>query len=544
MAYGTEGGRGADAGDAANRWGGDDDDGLERRLRRQGGGNGAAGGSGSTERFNTAELREALGAQFQPPSPSDPERTPEGHLDLRPPRDLDALGISYGLVLDLALKRALQDGRTSTTGLASALALSPIIVDKIVEELRQLRYVEIQGLEGRDYILGLTEAGRDQATARASISRYAGACPVTLDDYRDVVMKQIAEPRINREVMRSAFSDLVVGERLLDELGPAVISRGAMFLYGPPGTGKTSIAERLNRITKDLVLIPRAVEIDGQVIAVFDPIVHEAADPQPRDLDPRWVLCKRPAIIAGGELTAKQLDLIWEPNSGLYLAPLQMQANNGVLVIDDFGRQKMTPTELLNRWIVPLDRRIDFLSLGGTKFEVPFETKVVLSTNLEPSSLGDEAFFRRIQNKIFVKPVDDAEFDEVLDRCAKAMGILLTEDSAPYLRLTCREFGDGDLRPYVPGEFCKLLRAVCEYKQEALVLTRENIDDIASIFFTQPSVSPTQSWGHADRLPTIQGVGGGRSSLFSAPAPTEDDSDADTVDGAETEQLREPEAVG
>ena len=208
----------------------------------------------------------------------------------------------------------------------------------------------------------------------------------------------------------------MVSTALLDELGPALLAEGALFLYGPPGTGKTSIAERLIRIHDDAILVPHAVEVDGQIITVFDPVVHRPLDEQPADLDPRWVRCRRPAITAGGELQRSQLDLTFESSSGVYIAPLQMLANNGVFVIDDFGRQQgLTPETLLNRWIVPLDRRVDYLSLSyGLKFEIPFDVKVVFSTNLAPASLGDEAFFRRIQNKILVPPILDDEFDEVL----------------------------------------------------------------------------------------------------------------------------------
>src|SRR5262249_30941025 len=285
------------------------------------------------------------------------------------------------------------------------------------EELRDLRYVEILGLEGRDYQLTLTDLGRDNANERMSLCRYAGSFPVALNEYVAVVNRQQAFPEIDPGIMRKSFDDLVVNQALLDELGPALISEGAMFLYGPPGTGKSSIAERLIRVHNDAVLVPRAVEVDGQIITVFDPIAHIPIDPQPAELDPRWVLCERPAIIVGGELSMNMLDLTLETSNGVYIAPLQMQANNGIFVIDDFGRQTVSPEALLNRWIVPLDRRKDYLSLSyGLKFEIPFDVKVVFSTNMEPATLGDEAFFRRIQNKILVRPISDEEFDAVLIR--------------------------------------------------------------------------------------------------------------------------------
>jgi hypothetical protein len=272
---------------------------------------------------------------------------------------------------------------------------------------------------------------------------------------------------------------------LLNELGPALLTQGAMFLYGPPGTGKTSISERLIRVHPDLVLVPKAVEVDSQIITVFDPVVHRPADVQPDELDPRWVLCHRPSIIAGGELQRSMLDLTYEPSNGVYLAPIQMQANNGVLVIDDFGRQLMTPEELLNRWIVPLDRRIDYLSLSyGVRFEIPFDCKVVFSTNLEPAALGDEAFFRRIQNKILVPTIADEEFDIVLHRAAKLHDVELAAGAEDYLRKVSREQGDGDLRPYLPVEVCKILKSISAYFTVPRVLNKDSIDRIAAIYFT------------------------------------------------------------
>jgi hypothetical protein len=198
------------------------------------------------------------------------------------------------------------------------------------------------------------------------------------------------------------------------------------------------------------------------------------------------MLCKRPFIIVGGELSADKLDLAYQQASGTYLAPVQMQANNGVLVIDDFGRQAtLTPADLLNRWIVPLDRHIDYLSLDyGMKFEVPFDAKIVFSTNLEPATLGDEAFFRRIQSKILIPTIADDQFDEVLRRVALAQDIELTPDASTHLRWMSRELGDGDLRPYLPGAVAKILRAICTFEERPLVLDPPMIERIASMYFT------------------------------------------------------------
>jgi hypothetical protein len=408
-------------------------------------------------------------------------------IDLRSPRHTDDLGIPVSLVHDLTLRRALFEGRTSSIRLGEGLGLSPQLMVGVIEELRDLRYLEVLGLEGRDYQLTLTDSGKEMANERMRLCRYAAHAPVSLEAYRAVVLAQRAQPEITRDVMRKAFADLVVNVRLLDELGPALLADGAMFLYGPPGTGKSSIAERLNRIHDDAVLVPRAVEVDSQIITVFDPVVHRPLEKQPADLDPRWVLCRRPAVIAGGELRMTQLDLTYEQSNGVYIAPLQMQANNGVFVIDDFGRQhQLTPETLLNRWIVPLDRKVDYLTLSyGLKFEIPFDAKIVFSTNLDPNSLGDEAFFRRIQNKILIPPIADDEFDEVLGRAAATYGVMVDDGAEAYLRHVTRTMGDGDLRPYLPKEVCKILRSVCEYRHTPLVLDKEAVNRVASVYFTK-----------------------------------------------------------
>lgn len=411
--------------------------------------------------------------------------TKYGDLDLSPARRIEDLGIPPTLVHDLVLRQALVEGRTSTVRLSEKLALSPVLMNSVVEELRELRYLEVQGMEGRDYLLTTTQAGKDQATDRMQLSRYTGPAPVSLDAYTAAVLAQQAHPVVDLAGIREAFSDLVISDGLLKEVGPAAMARGAMFLYGPPGTGKSSIALRLLRLYPDAVLIPYTVEVDGQIISVFDPVIHKPIPEQPDGVDARWVLCERPFIIVGGELTGSQLDLAYQGGSGLYLAPLQMQANNGILVIDDFGRQTLTPEQLLNRWIVPLDRRVDYLNLDyGMKFAIPFDAKIVFSTNLEPRTLGDEAFFRRIQSKILVPPISDDAFEQVLLRVTETRGIELSPDAGTHLRWMSRELGDGDLRPYLPGAVCEILETVCAFEKRPLRLDPEMITRIAHMYFT------------------------------------------------------------
>ncbi len=403
----------------------------------------------------------------------------------RAPSRLEDLGIPAGLVTDLVLRRCLLEARTTVGALAEALALSPGLVDTVVQEMRERKEIEVLGVVGRDYVLSLSQLGQRHAQDRADRSRYAGAAPVSLSDYRVVVARQRLALHVDRDSLQRAFSDLVLSETVLDELGPALNTQGAVFLYGPSGTGKTSIAERLVRISPDMVLVPRAVTVDGQIITVFDSTVHVPADSQPPELDRRWVLCRRPRVLVGGELTGDMLELTYDRNAGVYLAPLHMKANNGVMIVDDFGRQVLTPDQLLNRWIVPLDRRIDFLSLDyGVSFEVPFDVKVVLSTNLDPADLGDEAFFRRIPSKVFIGPVDETSFDWILARAAHAMGVACDAEAAAHLRMRCLE-RSGDLRPYLPVDVCRLLLAVARYENVAPVLTPDTIDRVLGLYFTR-----------------------------------------------------------
>ncbi len=281
----------------------------------------------------------------------------------------------------------------------------------------------------------------------------------------------------------AAFGDIVVTDALLDALGPALISRGAIFLYGPSGTGKTTISERLCRVYEDAVVIPYAVEVDGQIITVMDPAVHEPVEFDDLDLDPRWLVCRRPFVAVGGELVNGMLDLQKDESTGAFSAPLQMKANNGILLIDDFGRQLMSPRDLLNRWIVPLDRRIDFLSFGSSgKFDVPFELQVVFSTNLAPSELADEAFLRRIPNKICVEAVDTETFDTIFHLTAARLDMEFEPGSESVLREMCLRHSP-DLRPCFPRDICLAIRAIAIYENRRGIVDRSDIERAATGYF-------------------------------------------------------------
>jgi hypothetical protein len=243
----------------------------------------------------------------------------------------------------------------------------------VFDRLRKEQFFEVKGMEGQDYTFTLSGKGQEFARKSFELCRYSGPAPVSLKAYRDAVREQTGRVSVNRSSLKESLSELVLTDKLLDQLGPALISQNSIFLYGPTGNGKTSIVSRLCRTYQDVVAIPYAVEVDRQIIVVYDPVFHEKVDADMQGLDARWVLCRRPFVLAGGEMTAGMLELNLDKSTGVYAAPLQMKANNGMLVIDDFGRQILSPEYLLNRWIVPLDRRVDYLSLSyGVKFEIPF----------------------------------------------------------------------------------------------------------------------------------------------------------------------------
>jgi hypothetical protein len=402
------------------------------------------------------------------------------------PQNYDDLGIPESLVLDLVLRRLLLEGFSSLHSLSKALKLSLPIVDHAFRHLRSQQLIEVKGMIGNDYTFVLSQAGKNLASDRFQISQYAGAAPVSLTGYTNATRSQSAKVNIDRKALRAALSDLVVTDRMLDALGPALISQSSIFLYGPSGNGKTSIAERMLRIYQDAILIPYAVEVDNQIISLYDPVVHTKLELDDPEIDPRWILCRRPCIVVGGELIPSMLELRLDDTSGIYAAPLQMKANNGIFIIDDFGRQLMSPRDLLNRWIVPLDRRVDYLTLRyGVKFQIPFELMVVFSTNLDPADLADEAFLRRIHNKILVEPVDNATFDNIFKRVVAAKRVPAEPDSSDYLRKLCMQDGRVELRACYPLDICNILVSIAEYERRPIQMTKEDLERAVDLYFAK-----------------------------------------------------------
>jgi len=402
------------------------------------------------------------------------------------PQNFADLGVPEGLVLDLMLRRMVIEGFSSMTGLSRSIRVSLPIVDAVFKHMRSQQLVEIKGMSGNDYQFTLSGAGKQLAGERFQVSQYAGACPVSLKEYHAATKAQTARISVDRRVLRQAFSDLIVSDKMLDQMGPAIISQTSIFVYGPTGNGKTSLAERMLRVYQDAVMIPYAVEVDNQIISVYDPVVHHPIDHEDEDLDPRWILCKRPCIVVGGELIPSMLELRLDESSGIYAAPLQMKANNGILLIDDFGRQLMSPRDLLNRWIVPLDRRVDYLTLRyGVKFQIPFELMVVFSTNLEPADLADEAFLRRIHNKIYVEAVDAGSFDQIFARVVQSRNIEAEIDSAEYLRKLCLREGRTELRACYPADICNILLAIGRYEGRPPQMTKPDLERATALYFAR-----------------------------------------------------------
>lgn len=352
-------------------------------------------------------------------------------LTLVTPQECTETGIRRSLLEDLALKILYLNGEMTLPELSRHTCLSLGVIEQIFQYFRKQQLCEVKGMTGGTHRIVPSTEGKERAVSLLSISQYAGPAPVSLSDYHSRVRAQsVRQAEVRPDDLLRAFHSLVLDEDLVSRIGAAVVSNTSIFLYGASGTGKTTLACNIPEIYNDTVWIPYAVEVDNQIIAVFDPGVHRRVDDSPaQEFDARWVPCQRPRVLAGGELSAEMLDLQYSSASRYYTAPLQMKANNGVLILDDFGRQRMRPDELLNRWMTPLDRRLDFLSLpGGKKFEIPFDLFVVFSTNLDPRELADDAFLRRIPNKIKVNHATPEHFSQILRNECLARGIACDSD--------------------------------------------------------------------------------------------------------------------
>ncbi len=369
-----------------------------------------------------------------PAPPGQPAAPPASQAPLPPePQSIEQTGLTLGALSDLALKTLYLRGQMTAAEIAASLGLPlPNVTDKVLEFLKSEHLVEIRGgagISSATYEYVVVDRGSEKAQEALARSQYVGRAPVPLATYvASVKAQSIANVQVTEEELAKAFAHLVIPRTTLSQLGPAFNSGKSIFLFGPPGNGKTTIAEVLVTLLRGEMVIPYAVDIDQQVIKVFDPVYHRVSiDPIVAErlrFDHRWVVSKRPVVITGGELTLETLDLIFDEVSKFYEAPFQMKANGGIFLVDDFGRQRVSPRDLLNRWIVPLEKRVDYLTLHtGKKVEIPFDMLILFSTNLDPSDLVDEAFLRRIRYKIGIESPTVEQYEEIFRRLCQRKGI-------------------------------------------------------------------------------------------------------------------------
>ena len=406
------------------------------------------------------------------------------------PRSITELGVRESMLEDIALKTLYQYGPLSVVELSDHSRLSYDAAEELYARLRTKLLCEVTGMTGNIPEFAISSQGRTRALDVLSRNQYSGAMPVSLESYVAQVRKQsIRQAHVRPADVERAFAHLVFDDEVLTQFGTALNTGTAVFLYGPPGVGKTAAAETLSRVfTEDDVWIPYAVEVGGQIITVYDPAIHGPANGSAMDGgDRRWVRCKRPTVTVGGELTIEMLDLQFNPTTNYYDGPPQMKANNGVLIIDDFGRQRITPEELLNRWVVPLDRGIEFLTFaGGKKIEIPFEMLVVFASNRDPRTVLDNAFLRRIQSKIRLGSITDAQFSEIFRRVARENDLKVEDEVLTELIRMIREGQKEELRACQPRDLVNQVCARARYEGKKPTLDRGTLTLAVRTYFLPP----------------------------------------------------------
>jgi predicted ATPase with chaperone activity len=421
----------------------------------------------------------------------------------RAPRTLDEAGLSRDLVTQLVLKTLHLSGELTGTELARRLGLPFFSIEPVLAGIKQQHQCEVSGgaLGSPTFRYRITDVGRARAMLFMEHNHYVGQAPVPLAQYREYMkgFQKSVRQHVSRTSVRRAFSHLVINGRVLDQLGPAINGGHSMFVYGPPGNGKTVISQAIHNLLDGEIFIPYALEVEGSIIRFFDPVNHE---PLPEsnvtegldlsaDTDRRWVRCRRPMVMVGGELSLSQLELSYSPTMGFYRAPVQAISNGGVLVIDDFGRQTCSPRDLLNRWIVPLESRVDFLTLQtGQKFDFPFMTLVVFATNVKPQELVDEAFLRRIQYKIFAESPTKAEFMQIFENCCRDREIEYRPDVIEAMLAKYYRPRGIQLRGCQPRDLISQAISLAEYYGTPAELTLDVLEAACASYFVDDREAP------------------------------------------------------
>ncbi|PJE36015.1 ATPase [Pseudooceanicola lipolyticus] len=416
---------------------------------------------------------------------------PSGVLAPPAPRNLTEMKLPIVMMRDILLKTVFRKNTDTASEIAAALCLPIQVTQELIDMAREQKLLEATGTlnanSGNEMGYQLTDAGKARAMDALSQSEYFGAMPVPLEVYRDQVERQsIRNIQVTREQLVGAMGHLVLPDSLLDHLGPAVSAGRSILMYGPPGNGKSSISNGIRDALGDRVFVPRAIEYSGQVITVYDPIVHNAVEMEQDDptslrrakrFDSRYVCCERPTVITGGELSLKMLDLVYNPTARTYQAPLQLKSTGGIFIVDDLGRQEEPPQALINRWIVPLEESKDILGLqSGEKFEVPFDTLVIFSTNFHPNEIFDQAALRRIFFKIKIDGPKQEDYLKIFAMVARKKGMPLDEAALVHLLKVKYPTINNIYANYQPVFLIDQMIAICEFEGIPYQMSPELID--------------------------------------------------------------------
>jgi predicted ATPase with chaperone activity len=417
---------------------------------------------------------------------------------LLPPASLEELDISQGIVIDIMLRLLFTEGDTSATRFEEVMRLPFKVLDEVLVHLQQEHLIEVPRSTGRlgrrSYLYSITDEGKARARDALERSQYVGPAPVPLEKYNKAILWQAHRERVNPGRVKEALSHLILEHDFDRRIGPALNAGTSLFLYGPPGNGKTTIAQAIAMLVagSDPIWLPNAITIGGQIIQLSDHTVHREVATEndyQTNIDPRWRQYRRPVVISGGELKLDSLDLRFDPVAKFYEAPLQMKANGGMFLIDDFGRQQMRPTDLLNRWIVPLETQVDFFRLQtGQTFQMPFKQLIVFSTNLNPEDLVDDAFLRRIQIKVEVSSPDEKMFYRLFATMCNQFNVPFDKDSFVYLLHEWYHKTGRKLQSVHPRDVLKGVVALCDYAGVPNQLTPELIDEACRNYFVKPQI--------------------------------------------------------
>ncbi|MGB9738285.1 ATP-binding protein [Chloroflexus sp.] len=427
------------------------------------------------------------------PPPSDEEARPTMNNSFLPaqPVTIEETGLNRTFLTEQFLRILYNKGRATGMELANAMGLFYRVIEPIIIDLRNVEQIDIVGQRGFgdiNYEYILTPRGQTAAQAAMEKVQYTGVCPVPLDAWIESVKAQtVKKVKVTRRNIRDAFEGLVIDESILNMVGPAVNSGSSVMLFGYPGNGKTTIAERITYLMGDDIFIPYAIYADGAIIKMYDSVIHEPPRrplPEETEYDKRWIRISRPVVIVGGELTLEQLNLVYNPTSKVYEAPFQMKANCGIFLIDDFGRQQVRVFDLLNRWIVPLEKRYDFLNtVSGQKIQIPFDQLIMFSTNLDPKDLGDDALLRRIKFKIeIIDPTED-QWREIWKIMCKVRKVPYDDRSIDYLIAKWFRPDNRPFRMCQPRDILDQLIAIARYNMETPTLSPDLLDAACLSYF-------------------------------------------------------------